>query len=34
MSESLDIKKLERKAFVSYHQDGLWDLFVGALLVA
>jgi len=34
MSESLDLKKLEKKAFVSYHQDGLVDLFLGALLLA
>jgi hypothetical protein len=34
MNESIDLKKLERKAFVSYHQDGLLDLFVGALLLA
>jgi len=34
MSESLDLNKLERKAFVSYHQDGLLDIFLGTLLAA
>ena len=34
MNENIDLKKLERKAFVSYHQDGLLDLFLGALLAA
>jgi len=34
MKESLDLNKLERKAFVSYHQDGLVDLFLGALLLS
>jgi hypothetical protein len=33
MNESLDLKGLERKAFVSYQQDGLLDLFLGMLLL-
>jgi hypothetical protein len=33
MNENIDLKKLEHKAFVSYHQDGLVDLFIGTLLL-
>ena len=32
MNASLDLKNLERKAWVSYHQDGLFDLYLGLLL--
>jgi len=33
MSESLDTKEAERKAFVSYFQDGLWDIGIGGVLL-
>jgi hypothetical protein len=33
MNESLDLGKIERKAFSSYMQDGLWDIFIGFLLL-
>ena len=30
----LDLKRLERTAWRSYHQDGLWDVFIGLLLLS
>jgi len=33
MSEKIDLKELERKAFRSTFQDGLWDIFMGLLLL-
>ena len=33
MSQNLDLKILERKAFRSVHQDGLWDIYLGGLLL-
>ena len=33
MSEKIDLKDLERKAFRSTFQDGLWDIFLGLLLL-
>jgi hypothetical protein len=32
--DTTDLKQLERKAWTSYHQDGLVDLFLGLLLIA
>jgi len=34
MSRQMSLKEIERKAFRSYYADGLWDLFLGALLLA
>ncbi len=34
MSQTIDLKKLERKAWTSYFQDGLWDIYLGLLLPA
>lgn len=36
MPEQIDLKAIERKAYLSYHQDGLLDVFVGlaALFIA
>jgi hypothetical protein len=34
MSQNLDLKAIERKAFRSVHQDGLTDIYIGALLLA
>jgi hypothetical protein len=33
VSEKLSLKELERKAFRSTFQDGLWDIFLGLLLL-
>jgi hypothetical protein len=33
MNDRISLKELERKAFRSTHQDGLWDLFLGGLLL-
>ncbi len=33
MSQNMSLKDLERKAFRSIFQDGLWDMFLGALLL-
>lgn len=32
MSEKLNLKELERKAWRSYFDDGLWDIYLGSLL--
>ena len=34
MNASLNLKELESKAFRSYFQDGLWDLFFGLMMLA
>ena len=34
MSRTISLKELERKAFTSTFQDGLWDLFLGLQLLA
>lgn len=34
MSTRLDLKEIERKAFRSTYQDGLWDLCLGLIVVA
>ncbi len=34
MSNTLDLKQLERKAFRSTYQDGLWDIYLGGIVVA
>ncbi|MFX1318367.1 MAG: hypothetical protein ACFE9D_08495 [Promethearchaeota archaeon] len=33
MSKTTDLKSIERQAYLSYHQDGLIDIFVGILLI-
>ena len=33
MSEKINLKELERRAFRSTFQDGLWDIFLGLLLL-
>jgi hypothetical protein len=33
MSQNLDLKAIERKAFRSVHEDGLWDIYIGGLLL-
>ena len=34
MSQSIDLKQIERKAYTSFFRDGLWDIFLGLLLLA
>jgi len=34
MSQNVDLKALEKKAWRSVFQDGLWDIFLGLLLMA
>ena len=34
MSTKINLKELELKAWTSYFQDGLWDIFLGLLLVS
>jgi hypothetical protein len=34
MSQNFDLKAMERQAFRSVHQDGLWDIYLGGLLLA
>ena len=33
MSQSADFRKLEQKAYLSYHQDGLIDLIIGSIVL-
>jgi hypothetical protein len=33
MTESIDLKSLEKKAYRSVFNDGLWDLFIGMLIL-
>ena len=34
MNEKINLKKIERKAYTSYHQDGLIDIFIGFTVLA
>jgi uncharacterized membrane protein YidH (DUF202 family) len=34
MTQNLDLKAIERRAFRSVHQDGLWDIYLGVLLLS
>ena len=34
MAENISLKEVERKAFASAYQDGLWDIFIGFVLLA
>ncbi|MFW9987784.1 MAG: hypothetical protein ACFFC3_03940 [Candidatus Odinarchaeota archaeon] len=34
MTESTDLKSLERKAYRSIFEDGLWDLFIGLIILS
>ena len=29
MAERVDLRSLERKAYLTYHQDGIVDIFIG-----
>lgn len=34
MTKAIDLKAIERKAWRSFFQDGLWDIYLGLLLIA
>ena len=34
MTQSLDLKQIERKAWKSYYEDGMWDIFMGLMMIA
>lgn len=34
MLDSIDLKKLEKKAFRATHQDGLWDIYIGGVVLS
>jgi hypothetical protein len=34
MTTSLNLKEIERKAFRSVHQDGLWDIYIGGIIMS
>ena len=34
MNAPIDLKEMERKAFRSFYQDGIWDLFFGLMMFA
>lgn len=34
MKNITDLQKLEKKTYLTYHGDGLWDLFLGLMLIA
>ena len=34
MTQDVDLKQIERKAYTSYFQDGLWDIVIGVLVAA
>ena len=33
MAETLDLKTIEKKAFRAVHQDGLWDIYIGGIVL-
>jgi len=34
MEQQIDLKQLERKVWMSFYEDGLWDIYLGMLLMA
>ncbi len=34
MEQQIDLKKLERKVWTSFFEDGIWDIYLGILLMA
>ncbi len=34
MTETIDLKKIERKVWTSFFEDGIWDIYLGMLLSA
>ena len=33
MSDKINLKEIEKKVYLSYHQDGLLDLFLGMAII-
>lgn len=33
MSQEIDLRKIELKTYLAYHQDGIWDLVIGLALI-
>ncbi|UCE74817.1 MAG: hypothetical protein JSV56_03705 [Methanomassiliicoccales archaeon] len=33
MSKNIDLKKIEKKAWTAYFQDGLWDIFMASMML-
>ncbi len=33
MPQEIDLKQIERKAYLSCYQDGIWDLFIGLAFI-
>ena len=33
MTEDINLKEIERKAYLSYYQDGFWEIFMGLFLI-
>jgi uncharacterized membrane protein len=33
MAENMDLKNTERRIYLFYHKDGLWDIFLGLFLI-
>jgi len=34
MAQEINLKELEKKAFRPYHEDGIWDIFPGLIMMA
>ncbi len=34
MTQSIDLKEMEKKAFQSYYEDGIWDMFLGLIMIS
>ena len=31
MEQKIDLSKIEKKAYMAFHKDGLWDLLIGLM---
>jgi len=34
MTSELDLKSIEKRAYLAYHQDGIWDIFLGLFFLS
>jgi hypothetical protein len=34
VTQNIDLKEMERKAFQSYYEDGIWDMFLGLIMIS
>ena len=34
MNKPIDLKAIEKRAYMKYHQDGVWDIFLGLIMLA